>query len=144
MSPCGRGVWRSVSRSVFQPLSVGDRLIDTAPDPEHFGRRSRRVTGTDYNDAAGRTPADAVTSDLGGQTLAPGVYKADSAMSLTGTGTRTSFPVASATSGGVSVLRGKLTDLLAWLQRPAVSTPNTTPALAWTRSTSDHDGQRAK
>ncbi len=40
---------------------------------------------TAYNDAAGRTPATQVTSDLGGQTLAPGVYKADAAMSLTGT-----------------------------------------------------------
>jgi hypothetical protein len=40
---------------------------------------------TAYNDAAGRTPATAVTSDLGGQTLVAGVYQAASAMSLTGT-----------------------------------------------------------
>lgn len=40
---------------------------------------------TGYNDAAGRTPATAVSSDLGGQTLAPGVYKAASALGLTGT-----------------------------------------------------------
>ena len=46
------------------------------------------------------------------------MYKADSAMSLTGTGTRTSFPVASATSGEVARATGTLTDLLAWLQRP--------------------------
>ena len=72
MFPCDRGVWRSVSISVFQSLSVCDRLIDVATDPEHFERRSRRGAGTEYNDAAGRTPADAVTSDLGGQTLAPG------------------------------------------------------------------------
>ncbi|MHB1891347.1 MAG: ice-binding family protein [Acidimicrobiales bacterium] len=40
---------------------------------------------TAYNDAAGRTPATTVTSDLGGQTLAPGVYKSASSMALTGT-----------------------------------------------------------
>ncbi len=40
---------------------------------------------TAYTDAAGRTPATVVSKDLGGQTLAPGVYKAASAMGLTGT-----------------------------------------------------------
>jgi len=40
---------------------------------------------TAYNDAAGRTPVHTVSADLGGQTLAPGVYKAASALSLTGT-----------------------------------------------------------
>jgi hypothetical protein len=43
MFPCDRGVWRSVSISVFQSLSVDDRLMDAAPDPEHFGRRSAGV-----------------------------------------------------------------------------------------------------
>jgi hypothetical protein len=40
---------------------------------------------TAYNDAAGRTPATVAPADLGGQTLAPGVYKAASALGLTGT-----------------------------------------------------------
>jgi hypothetical protein len=41
---------------------------------------------TAYNDAAGRTPATVESNpDLGGATLAPGVYKVASAMSLTGT-----------------------------------------------------------
>jgi hypothetical protein len=41
---------------------------------------------TAYNDAAGRTPATVEANpDLGGTTLAPGVYKVASAMSLTGT-----------------------------------------------------------
>jgi hypothetical protein len=40
---------------------------------------------TAYGDAAGRGPATVVSSDLGGQTLAPGVYKAASALGLTGT-----------------------------------------------------------
>jgi type VI secretion system secreted protein VgrG len=40
---------------------------------------------TAYNDAAGRTPVTTVSADLGGQILAPGVYHAAAAMSLTGT-----------------------------------------------------------
>ncbi len=40
---------------------------------------------TAYNDAAGRTPATTVTSDLGGQTLVGGVYNTAAAMALTGT-----------------------------------------------------------
>jgi hypothetical protein len=38
-----------------------------------------------YNDAAGRTPSTLVTTDLGGQTLTPGVYRSASGLSLTGT-----------------------------------------------------------
>jgi hypothetical protein len=38
-----------------------------------------------YTDAAGRTPATTVSGDLGGQTLAPGVYKSASGLGLTGT-----------------------------------------------------------
>ncbi|HEX2017224.1 MAG TPA: ice-binding family protein [Solirubrobacteraceae bacterium] len=40
---------------------------------------------TAYNDAASRTPAATVAGDLGGQTLAPGVYKSGSSLGLTGT-----------------------------------------------------------
>ncbi len=40
---------------------------------------------TGYDDAAGRTPATTVSSDLGGQTLGPGVYNSASALELTGT-----------------------------------------------------------
>ena len=40
---------------------------------------------TAYNDAAGRTPVSVVSSDLGGQTLVPGVYQATSGLGLTGT-----------------------------------------------------------
>ena len=42
-------------------------------------------TTTAYNDAAGRTPASAVSADLGNQILAPGVYKSASSLGLTGT-----------------------------------------------------------
>lgn len=41
------------------------------------------VTG--YNDAAGRTPVTVAPADLGGKTLNAGVYKASSALGLTGT-----------------------------------------------------------
>ncbi len=40
---------------------------------------------TAYDDAAGRTPAAAVSADLGGSTLTQGVYKSDSSLGLTGT-----------------------------------------------------------
>jgi hypothetical protein len=40
---------------------------------------------TAYNDAAGRNPATAVKGDLGGTTLAPGIYRATSGLGLTGT-----------------------------------------------------------
>jgi hypothetical protein len=40
---------------------------------------------TAYNDAKGRTPVTAVPADIGGMELVAGVYKASSALSLTGT-----------------------------------------------------------
>jgi hypothetical protein len=40
---------------------------------------------TAYDDAAGRTPATAVSGDLVGQTLVPGVYKSTSSLQLTDT-----------------------------------------------------------
>ncbi len=39
---------------------------------------------TAYNDAAGRTPPNSVSGNLGGQTLTPGVYKSTSSLGLTG------------------------------------------------------------
>lgn len=38
-----------------------------------------------YNDAAGRTPVNTVSADLGGQTLTQGVYNSASSLGLTGT-----------------------------------------------------------
>jgi len=40
---------------------------------------------TAYNDAAGRSPDASVSGDIGGQTFAPGVYKAESSLGVTGT-----------------------------------------------------------
>ena len=47
--------------------------------------RAKNALTTAYKDAARRSPAKAVSSDLGGKTLAPGVYETASAMGLTGT-----------------------------------------------------------
>lgn len=47
--------------------------------------QAKNALTTGYNDAAGRTPATVAPSDLGGKTLSPGVYKASSALGLTGT-----------------------------------------------------------
>ncbi len=46
---------------------------------------AKRDLVTAYNDAAGRTPVVAVPTELGGRTLVAGVYKASSALGLTGT-----------------------------------------------------------
>lgn len=40
---------------------------------------------TAYNDAAGRIPATTKSGDIGGQTLAPGVYNSSSSLGITGT-----------------------------------------------------------
>lgn len=40
---------------------------------------------TAYNDAAGRTPTVAITADLSGTTLTPGVYNSESSIAITGT-----------------------------------------------------------
>ena len=52
---------------------------------DDVARQAQSDLTTGYVNAAGRTPATPVSSDLGGQKLAPGVYQAASAMGLTGT-----------------------------------------------------------
>jgi len=55
----------------------------------HIGDAVTQAAKTDltaaYNDAAGRLPAIAVSGDLGGMILVPGVYKSASSLGLTGT-----------------------------------------------------------
>ena len=53
--------------------------------PSGVAEQAEADLTTAYDDAAGRTPPTLVSADLGGQTLAPGVYKATSSMGLTGT-----------------------------------------------------------
>ncbi len=48
-------------------------------------RQAKSDLTTGYLDAAGRTPFVVVGSDLGGRTLAPGVYRGSSSLGLTGT-----------------------------------------------------------
>jgi hypothetical protein len=66
----------------FPPGLVNDGTLHAA---DAVALQAQSDVTTAYNDAAGRTPVVTESSDLGGQTLAPGVYQAASAMSLTGT-----------------------------------------------------------
>lgn len=76
--------------------------VGTFPNPSETGFGSVTIIGTNhvddavtqgakndlttaYNDAAGRVPFTVVAGDLGGQTLAPGVYQSASSLGLTGT-----------------------------------------------------------
>lgn len=52
---------------------------------DSVAKQAKADLTTAYNDAAGRTPATVEKGELGGKTLAPGVYKASSGLSLTGT-----------------------------------------------------------
>ncbi|HEY0817034.1 MAG TPA: ice-binding family protein [Pseudonocardia sp.] len=76
------GVSPGTAVTGFPPGVVTNGTIHSA---DAVAAQAQADLTTAYNDAAGRTPADAVTTDLGGQTLAPGVYKAASSMGLTGT-----------------------------------------------------------
>lgn len=66
----------------FPPGQVTNGSIHAADD---VAAQAQADLTTAYDDAAGRTPATPVSDDLGGKTLAPGVYKSASAMGLTGT-----------------------------------------------------------
>jgi hypothetical protein len=66
----------------FPPGQVKDgvqHVADTVAD------QAKSALTTAYNDAAGRTPFKKVSPDLGGKTLAPGVYASASGLGLTGT-----------------------------------------------------------
>lgn len=69
--PHGLSTWKGHPRS--------------AAEGERRGEEAESGLTTAYNDAAGRTPAATATKHLGGQTLAPGVYKAAKSLGLTGT-----------------------------------------------------------
>jgi hypothetical protein len=75
-------------------LSPGTSIVGFPPGLQSSGvtekttavaLQAKNDVTTAYLDAAGRTPFTVAPTDLGGSTLAPGVYKASSAMSLTGT-----------------------------------------------------------
>ena len=65
----------------FPPGTVNNGTVHTA---DAAALQAQADVTTAYNDAASRTPAAAVTADLGGQTLLAGVY-AGATLGLTGT-----------------------------------------------------------
>ncbi len=76
------GVSPGTSMTGFPP---GQMTSGTQHAADAVALQAQADLTTAYNDAAGRTPVTTVTADLGGQTLAPGVYNASSALGLTGT-----------------------------------------------------------
>ena len=76
------GVYPGTAITGFPPGQVTSGAIHSA---DAVAQQAQTDLTTAYLDAAARTPAASVTSDLGGQTLDPGVYKAASGMGLTGT-----------------------------------------------------------
>ena len=76
------GVYPGTAVVGFPPGLVNNGTVHAA---DAVALQAQSDVTTAYDDAAGRTPAVTESSDLGGQTLAPGVYQAASAMSLTGT-----------------------------------------------------------
>jgi|GEM_PF-2027625 len=83
------GVWAGTSVTGFQGIVPG------GPGAVHGNIHAGDATAqtaqgdltTAYNDAAGRTlaPVDVSNADLGGRTLAPGLYKSTGTLALTGT-----------------------------------------------------------
>jgi hypothetical protein len=63
----------------------GKVIAGTEHITDSVAKQAKADLTTAYNDAAGRIPATVEKGELGGKTLAPGVYKATSGLSLTGT-----------------------------------------------------------
>ena len=76
------GVWPGTSRTGFPPGMV----TGTVHAGDRFAMHAQGDLTAAYNDAAGRQPPQALPPDVGGRTLAPGVYKtgATPALGLTG------------------------------------------------------------
>ncbi len=74
------GVSPGTSLTGFPPGRVNGTVH--AADPVAAQAQSDLTTA--YNDAAGRTPPQALPADVGGRTLAAGVYKSGSTLGLTG------------------------------------------------------------
>jgi len=79
------GVWPGTSLTGFPPGIVTGGVH--AGDP--FAMHAQSDLTAAYNDAAGRQPPQALPADLGGRTLAPGVYKTGATPALGVTGTLT-------------------------------------------------------
>jgi hypothetical protein len=83
------GVWAGAAVTGFQGIVPGGPGI--VHGSIHAGDATAQTAQGDlttaYNDAAGRTlaPVDVANADLGGRTLAPGLYKSTGTLALTGT-----------------------------------------------------------
>src|SRR6478735_1772767 len=76
------GVSPGTAVTGFPPGLVSNGTIHSA---DAVAAQAQADLTTAYNDAARRTPRDAVPPDLGGLTLLPGVYNRATTMGLTGT-----------------------------------------------------------
>lgn len=76
------GVSPGTAITGFPPGLVGGGVIHSA---DAVALQAQSDVTTAYNDAAGRTPATPVASELGGRTLVGGIYSTNEGMALTGT-----------------------------------------------------------
>jgi hypothetical protein len=78
------GVWPGTAVTGFGPGVVTN---GTTHAGDATAQTAQGDLTTAYNDAAGRTlaPVDVADADLGGRTLAPGLYKSTGTLALTGT-----------------------------------------------------------
>jgi hypothetical protein len=109
------GVWSGTAYVAGTPAATVNGTVHAGDVIAQHAQASAAIA---YNDAAGRTTAPiTVAGDLGGRTLAPGLYKSTSSLALTGTVTLHGsgvyiFQVASAltvSNGGTVVLSGGAT-----------------------------------
>jgi hypothetical protein len=109
------GVWSGTAYVAGTPAAIVNGSVHAGDVIAQHAQASAAIA---YNDAAGRTTAPiTVAGDLGGRTLAPGLYKSTSSLALTGTVTLHGngvyiFQIASAltvSNGGTVVLSGGAT-----------------------------------
>jgi hypothetical protein len=74
------GIWPAASIVGFPPGT----LTGTKHTADAVAQTAQGDLTTAYNNAAGAAGGAALTADIGGQTLAPGVYKATSTLGITG------------------------------------------------------------
>jgi hypothetical protein len=126
------GVWPGTAYVAGTPAATVNGTVDAGDVIAQHAQASLLIA---YNDAAGRsTDPVGVAGDLGGQTLAPGLYKSTSSLSISGTLTLHGdgvyiFQVASAltvSSGASVVLSGGATAANVFWQVGSSATLGTT------------------